>query len=326
MKKISKEAKSALEAIKKYGPIRSSELAKMLGVSIQTTYKHLRALLDEELIRKAGTTPKVFYFANVEIGSVPMSTDGDNAYIEQNYIYVSPSGEVVRGLEGFVAWCDKNKFDFEKEKLKYIKKLKTIEKVRKNGLISGKKTVLSGKNHLYLDNIFFSDFYNIDYFGKTKLGQLVYVGKSSQNKEIIREIAKIIKPAVVHILEKYNIGQLCFIPPTIDRKVQFLDVLKKALKIDLPVIMAVKVPSQTKVAQKSLRKLEDRILNARMTIAVNPGQKIKSNVLIIDDATGSGATLNEVAKKIRKISKDNVKIIGYSVVGSYKGFDVISEV
>ena len=132
MKKISKEAKSALEAIKKYGPIRSSELAKMLGVSIQTTYKHLRALLDEELIRKAGTTPKVFYFVYVEIGSVPMSTDGDNAYIEQNYIYVSPSGEVVRGLEGFVAWCDKNKFDFEKEKLKYKKKQKTIEKLKKN--------------------------------------------------------------------------------------------------------------------------------------------------------------------------------------------------
>jgi len=326
MENISKEANNALEAIKTYGPIRSSELAKILNLSLKNTHKHLAVLLDEQLIRKIGTTPKVFYFANVEIGSVPMSTDEDSAYIEQNYIYVSPSGEVVRGLKGFTAWCDRNKFDFEKEKTKYVKKLKKIEKVKTKGLISGKKTVLSGKNHLYLDNIFFSDFYNIDYFGKTKLGQLVYVGKSSQNKEIIREIAKTIKPAVVHILEKYNIGQICFIPPTIDRKIQFLDVLKKALKIYLPEIVAVKVPSQTKVAQKSLRKLEDRILNARMTIAVNPGQKIISNVLIIDDATGSGATLNEVAKKIRKISKDKVKIIGYSVVGSYKGFDVISEI
>lgn len=39
-----------------------------------------------------------------------------------------------------------------------------------------------------------------------------------------------------------------------------------------------------------------------------------------------GATLNETAKKIKNIAKNNIKVIGYSVVGSYKGFDVISEV
>ena len=50
------------------------------------------------------------------------------------------------------------------------------------------------------------------------------------------------------------------------------------------------------------------------------------NVLIVDDATGSGATLNETANKIRKITDKKIKIIGYSVVGSYKNFDVISEV
>ena len=78
--------------------------------------------------------------------------------------------------------------------------------------------------------------------------------------------------------------------------------------------------------QKTLRKLKDRIVNAKTTIVVNPTQKINSNILIIDDATGSGATLNETAGKIRKIAKKGIKIIGYSVVGSYKGFDVISEV
>jgi len=52
-------------------------------------------------------------------------------------------------------------------------------------VISAKKTILSGKKELHLDNIFFSDFYNLDHFGKTKLGQLVYLGKSSQNKELI---------------------------------------------------------------------------------------------------------------------------------------------
>lgn len=326
MKNISKEAKSVFEAIKSHGPIRSSELAKMLNVSVQTIHKHLRALMDEEMIKKAGTTPKVFYMAIAKEESTPMILDEDDYFIDQNYIYVSPAGEMLRGIEGFKTWCDKSKLNFEKEKKAYVKKFKIIERIKKEGLISGKKTVLSGKYHLNLDDIFFSDFYTVDYFGKTKLGQLVYLGKLSQNKQLIREIAKIIKPSIIGIIKKHDIKMICFIPPTIDRKIQFLDVLKKALDLNLPEIVALKIPSQTKVAQKTLRKLEDRIINAQTTIAVSPNQKITSNVLMIDDATGSGATLNEVAKKIRNISKSKIKIFGYSVVGSYKGFDVISEV
>jgi len=105
-----------------------------------------------------------------------------------------------------------------------------------------------------------------------------------------------------------------------------MDELKKSLNLDLTEINIEKVTSKTKVAQKTLRKLEDRIANARTTMAVDPNQKITGNVLIIDDATGSGATLNETAKKILNITNAKVKIIGYTVVGSFKGFDVISEI
>jgi hypothetical protein len=253
------------------------------------------------------------------------STQEDQV-IEQNYIYVSPSGEMARGVEGFQLWCQKNKFDFAKEKKSLTQKIVTTQKLKKDGLISAKKTILSGKKELHLDNIFFSDFYNLDHFGKTKLGQLVYLGKSSQNKELIREVAKLIKPAIKGIIMRYDIKMICYIPPTIDRKTQFLEVLKKGLQFNLSEISAIKISSATKVPQKTLRKLEDRIINAQTTIAVNPNQVIDGNVLIIDDATGSGATLNETAGKIRKIAKGNIKIIGYSVVGSFKGFDVISEV
>ncbi len=49
------------------------------------------------------------------------------------------------------------------------------------------------------------------------------------------------------------------------------------------------------------------------------------NILLIDDAVGSGATMNETAKQIKNkgIAK---KIIGIAITGSFKGFDVISEV
>jgi predicted amidophosphoribosyltransferase len=49
------------------------------------------------------------------------------------------------------------------------------------------------------------------------------------------------------------------------------------------------------------------------------------NLLLIDDAVGSGATLNQIARKIKV--KDIAKtIIGLAIVGSYKGFDVITDI
>ena len=52
-------------------------------------------------------------------------------------------------------------------------------------------------------------------------------------------------------------------------------------------------------------------ISKEANIAVDPRKKIQSNVLIIDDAVGSGATLNEVAKKIKKISskKDRKSVV-----------------
>ncbi|MFA6252276.1 MAG: hypothetical protein WCX74_02660 [Candidatus Paceibacterota bacterium] len=326
MNNISKEATEVLESIRKYGPVRSAQLFGILNISMKTLYKHLSILLDNQLIKKIGTTPKVFYVIN-DTQEIDQEIIRENDYfIEQNYIYVSPSGEIVRGVNGFKTWCQKNSFDFNKEKILFSKKYKEMNKLKKNNLISAQKIILSGKKDLSLDEVFFSDFYSFDHFGKTKLGQLVYLGKTSQNKQLIAEIAKLVKPGIEYIISKYQIGLVCFVPPTIDRKVQFLDVLKSNLNLKMSELIAMKVMGSTRIAQKTLRKLEDRIINAKQTIAVSPKQAIDLNVLIIDDAAGSGATLNELAKKIKNISSKKIKVIGYSVVGSFKGFDVISEV
>jgi sugar-specific transcriptional regulator TrmB len=326
MKNISKESNKVFNVIKQFGPIRSTEIVKKLNLSTKNVYKHLSKLLNEGLIKKTGSTPMVFYSIKIVSKNEAIRYDIDNEVIENNYIYVSPSGEMIMGIEGFQEWCKKNQFDFDKERKLLISKIKSFQKIKRDGLISAKKIILSGKKKLFLDNIFFSDFYNIGHFGKTKLGQLVYLGKSSQNKDLVIEVAKIIRPSLQTIINKYNIKLVCYIPPTIDRKTQFMDVLKKNLKLDLLEIKAIKVPSSNKIPQKTLRKLEDRIINAQKTIAINPNQLIDSNVLIIDDATGSGATMNETAGKIRNIATKKIKIFGYSVVGSYKGFDIISEV
>jgi len=58
-------------------------------------------------------------------------------------------------------------------------------------------------------------------------------------------------------------------------------------------------------------------------VALDSSQK---HILLIDDAVGSGATLNETAKKIRDKKMCQGKIIGITITGSFNGFDVISEV
>jgi len=229
-------------------------------------------------------------------------------------------------LSGFNDWCLKSNLNFEKEKKLYSKRLKDLGSLKQDGLISAKKRILSGTNDMAIDEVFFGDFYTFDHYGKTKLGQLIYIAKTSQNIDLIREITASIRPSILKLIKKYSIQQVCFIPPTIDRKIQIMDELKKSLNLDLAEVKIEKVASKTKIAQKTLRKLEDRIINAKTTIAINPNQPITANILIIDDATGSGATLNETAKKIQNIANKKVKIIGYTVVGSYKGFDIISEI
>lgn len=51
-----------------------------------------------------------------------------------------------------------------------------------------------------------------------------------------------------------------------------------------------------------------------------------NNILLIDDAVGSGATMNEIAGKIRYKKICRGRLIGLAITGSFKGFDAISEV
>lgn len=80
------------------------------------------------------------------------------------------------------------------------------------------------------------------------------------------------------------------------------------------------------VAQKTLARLEDRIVNARESIYLLPSELPWKHILLIDDAAGSGATFNETAKKLKQKQSRIQTITAFALVGSYKGFDVIREV
>ena len=346
--------------IEKYGPVRPMSILVDINISETHLHKNLNKLVDDDLVSKSGSHNAVYYFINKSLDSKnnnfnkiqPLQnlSEYDEYLIERNYIYVSAIGQIIRGIKGFVYWCQHTHLNISEEAIKYIKLIRDVNKIKKFGLISAKKNILSQNKNInldkddttvYLDKLYYSEFYNIGHFGKTRLGQLVYVAKTSQNKSLIKEIAQSIAQQISHIISAHDINYVGFIPPTIDRSTQFIKELELELykilnlKQIVTKIKIEKIKSETLIAQKTLRKLEDRIYNARHTIVLDTRQTLNGNVLIIDDATGSGATLNETAQKLKVIMKKsqsknlkniNHKVIGYSIVGSMKGFDVINEI
>lgn len=304
------------------------ELSNVLNLTDRAIRKQLANLLKRGEVVKIGKPPKVYYSLsepNTENNKSYILDSTTVDFIDKNYLYISPSGKRLEGLKGFDAWCQKINLPLEKTANEYIKTLKKYYSLRKNNLINGSQKLKNTFKEIGLDHLFYLDFYSIDRFGKTKLGQLLLYAKQSQDKSLMEELTREIKPKIIKIIEKFNITSVGYIPPTVKRQVQLMRVLEEKLNLDLKKISLVKVKTEVAVPQKTLTKLEDRIENAKRTIIVNDNN-IHKNILLIDDAVGSGSTLNETALQIKSKRICKGKIIGLAITGSYKGFDVISEV
>lgn len=306
-----------------------NELTEHLSLMPRAVFKQLKNLYTKGQITKIGKPPKVFYLLSEELQTTNITDEclprETRKVIEKNWLFITPIGQVKTGLSGFINWCQKNHLPVNKTANEYLKTLKKYNRFKKNDLIDGMSKMKSTFKDVWLDRIYYLDFYSIERFGKTKLGQLLLYAKQSQNKELIKELITSIRPQINHVIKKYRISAVGFIPPTIKREVQFMKELRNHLHITLPLISIIKVKTPITIPQKALSKLEDRVENARKTLVVEPVPPFK-NILLIDDAVGSGATLNETAKQIRQQKVASGKIIGLAITGSFKGFDVISEV
>ena len=324
---VTDTAKNIIKHLEIRKQATAKELGDFLGISRQALYKQLGKLLRADKIQKIGRPPKVFYQVKIK---AEVFTDGeisatDKDVIEKNYLFITPSGQKLQGMEGFAYWCKKNNLDVVKTAPQYTKTLKKFEVVKTSGLADGTPKIKNTFAQIFLDKVYYLDFYSIERFGKTKLGQMLLYAKQSQNKKLMDELIEDIKPKIQEVVKRFNIDAVGFVPPTVKRELQFMRELERKLDLKVPVIDIVKIQTPVSVPQKSLGKLEDRIENARVTIFVEES-RVFNNILLIDDAIGSGATMNETAKKIREQKICNRKLIGLAVTGSFKGFDVISEV
>lgn len=305
-----------------------AELVNHLGnITDRAVRKQLKNLLDKGIIVKIGKPPHVFYTIR-KIGSQTETISIDpkiQMIIESRYLYISPTGESVPGWKGFMEWCKKTHQDAEKTAHEYIFTLKKYDKHIKSGFIDGMNKFQDSFDQTFLDQIYYLDFYSIERFGKTKLGQMLLYAKQSQNKQLMGELIEYIKPHIEKLIERKNIEGVLFIPPTVKRENQFMKELENRLDLKISLLKVTKIKTPIIIPQKTLSKLQDRIENAQKTIIVSENRKFK-NILIIDDAVGSGATMNQAARQIRERGICAGRIVGLAITGSFKGFDVISEV
>jgi hypoxanthine-guanine phosphoribosyltransferase/biotin operon repressor len=322
-----KTSERIIEYIGRKGQASGNELSDFLGITTRAVRKQLANLLETGILNKIGTPPKVYYLINKKNSDVSGDIIFDKEtkeIIENNFLLISPSGDRKSGVSGFIEWCEKRGEDPIKTSKDYISSYKNFNKYKKNGLIDGKYKLKHTFKEVFLDKVFYLDFYSIERFGKTKLGQILLYAKQSQSKELIRELINEIKPQIEDVVKDMSVDAVGFIPPTVKREVQLMREIEKQLNLSTPVISLVKIKKEISVPQKTLTKLEDRVENAKSTIILDESRKFKT-VLLIDDALGSGATLNETAKKIKDRGIAHM-VIGLAITGSFSGFEVISEV
>lgn len=306
--------------------VRPKELADYLGIGYPALFRQLKKLQLQGLISKKGTSPRVYYIPGEISPSLPKAdvSAGIVKYINQNFLTITPSGQKLVGLIGFDDWCKRHNLPLNKTAEEYYKTRQKYDRYLQKGLINGMHKLKNTFYRVYLDKLYYLDFYSIERFGKTKLGSLLIHAKQSQNRQLIGEIFEIIKPKITQLIRQESIDAIGFIPPTLPRVIQFQKEIERLFHTSLPKIEIVKVTNDIPVAQKTLSKLSDRVENASTTIIV-PASTTYKNILLIDDALGSGATLNETARKIKDRGRVTNNIIGLAITGSFKGFEVLNE-
>lgn len=304
------------------------EMTNHLGFSRQYIHKLLDRLLDKELVEKNGRIPHVYYRISDmrTIDKIPNISLEKERFLFDHFLIVQATGTMLQGVEAMQYWCSIQNLVFNKTVDEYIEtRKKYLDYLDNDGFINGSQKIRNtqGFKEIGVDHLFYLDFYAIERFGKTRLGTLMHYAKQGQNKSLMKIIVSEIKYRVANFINENQIEAIIYVPATIKRSVQIMEYFEKNLGISVPQIKVKKIRNSIVIPQKALSKLVERIENAKKTFYVGENNSYQK-VLILDDAVGSGATINEIALKI-KTAGIAQEVYGLAVTGSFKGFDVISE-
>ena len=323
-----KTSEKILNFIQKNGSRSIDDLTSIFNHSRQYIHRIVKELVEEKRLVKIGTAPQVFY----NLPTIQKETEEEliaydkEQFLNQHFLIVDALGNKLEGEKAMRYWASNQNLPFIKTVNEFIAtRQKYLALFNAQHLIDGigKLQNTKGIGDIGVDEFYYLDFYAIERFGKTHLGCLMHYAKQGQNKQLMKIIVDEIKNRLKHFIAENNIEAMVYVPATIKRQVQIMSYFEKNLDLNLPKITVKKISNAIIIPQKALSKLFERVANAKNTFIV-PDQKAYKNILIFDDAVGSGATINEIALKI-KSKKLATHIVGLAVTGSYKGFEVISE-
>lgn len=324
-----------LASIEKKGQVSAHELIKVLGISRTAIHRQLKNLLLRGLIEKKGRPPIVFYTIPslaagnkvILVNDLPLS---DVTILNDTFLSITPDGKLLYGVKGFEYWM--GHYQSDKEPHKIADQYKTVivnQNLMRNklGVFDASQKLINTFGTTPISHLFLADMYSYPIFGRTKLAKLVMYSKQVGERSLIDEIVIISRPLIQKVIDKYHLEAVCFVPPTVPRPVQFMELLEKRLRLELPNIEVVKVvPGDIPIPQKTLSTLEERISNARDSFFLRISNVPYSKILLVDDVVGSGASFQEVAMKIKKINPKTSEIIAFGLVGNPKGYEVVREI
>lgn len=307
------------------------KLLVQFTISKQAMHKHLKELIELGEIEKQGLPPKVYYSIrkNINSSNLPQLND-DNL---SNFITINAIGIKKTGVHAFVEWCNERNYDVNSYYNMYLETISKYDKYYNEiGVIDATHKIQNTfENECYVDTCMYYSFSAIEIFGKTGIYAQMLYAKQSGNKQNMIEIFPEFAQKVHHIIKKYKIEAIGFVPPTVPRKIQLIKELQKYLKLLLPRIEIQKISNEYLVPQKTLSKPSDRKLNAENTFVVESVPTV-NNILLLDDFVGSGSSFNYIAKKI-KLRNRTCKVICFAISGTPNGiinnenkkFEVINE-
>ena len=329
MKKQVKQTILQLLEKRDYSP---HDLCKELQVSSSLVHRYLRGFLAEGLVERLGNGPRVFYrFVKSPATAV------SSPLIDKHFMFKDPVGNIHCGVEAFLRWSQDNlkKYSLEEKVRLYEQYVQDMQRLRKKDSVFS----LEGKmddfhtqagEEVYLQDVVCAVPYAFPDFGKTKESILLSIAKegSSQSEEYCDQLVSDFLSALSAYIEREGFDAVAFVPPSASRRVQLMHILRKrfsAIPGHLPIVKLDKRHGMVVQQQKHLGRIKDRLENADRTFYVRPMKESYNKVLLIDDFVGSGATLNQIAKKLiqQGVAK---KVWGIGIVGVRKGFKVVKKV
>lgn len=302
-----------------------SEIAKYLDVTTVTIHRYLKRLIQQWTLVKKGSAPHVAYYLWGDTRTQNTLLDRQTVrLLEQERYQVSPIGEALMWVEGFTVWCERRWVDLTDAAARRVWHIQYIDAIRHPRWIDATSKLDDYPNRS-LKSLRYGNIYALPEFWKTKYWTFMEIAKTQPSLAIFDQLCTTFQRTLQQCIQHLQIDALCFAQPTAKRSMQLMDYAKDVLIPTLPRIGIKKVKGYFP-PQKTLKHRSDRIWNAQNSFELERWQiHTYKNVLIIDDAVWSGATLNEIWTKLLNawVAKH---VYWFSMIGTANGiFDAVKK-